>query len=154
AGCRTLCSSACRRGRRRCDAYRPAVPNWRQDPGGSRPLPSPFCRPTRQCGAAAMGEGAARPMGRREWALLLLLALAWGGIFLYSKLALAELTPLTVVLWRVVLAAAVLQLIVYLTGHRMPGSVGTWAAFFVMGAINNVLPFTLINWGQTQIASG
>jgi drug/metabolite transporter (DMT)-like permease len=101
-----------------------------------------------------MGQTGAQPMGRREWAMLLALAAAWGGIFLYAKLALAELTPLVLVLWRVAIAALVLQLIVHLCGYRMPRSLRIWAAFFVMGALNNVLPFTLINWGQTQIASG
>jgi len=29
-----------------------------------------------------------------------------------------------------------------------------WGAFFIMGALNNVIPFCLIVWGQTHIASG
>jgi drug/metabolite transporter (DMT)-like permease len=101
-----------------------------------------------------MSEGGAPVMGRREWGMLLMLAAAWGGIFLYSKIALAELTPLVLVLWRVVIAAVVLQAIAHLMGHRMPRSPKTWAAFFAMGALNNVVPFSLINWGQTEIASG
>src|SRR5439155_7957685 len=29
-----------------------------------------------------------------------------------------------------------------------------WRQFFAMGLLNNVLPFSLIFWGQTHIASG
>src|SRR5260370_37234646 len=103
---------------------------------------------------ADMDHGGAEGMGRREWAMLLALAAAWGGIFLYSKLALAELPPLVLVLWRLAIAALVLQVIARLAGHRMPRSLRTWAAFFAMGALNNVIPFTLINYAQTEIASG
>src|SRR6266481_3796336 len=101
-----------------------------------------------------MDQGNARAMGRREWAMLLMLAAAWGGIFLYAKLALAELPPLVIVLWRLAIAALVLQIVLRLVGHRMPRSPKIWAAFFAMGVLNNVVPFTLINYGQTQIASG
>jgi drug/metabolite transporter (DMT)-like permease len=101
-----------------------------------------------------MDHGGAQAMGRREWAMLLTLAAAWGGIFLYAKLALAELSPLVLVLWRLAIAALVLQVIARLAGYRMPRSLGIWAAFFAMGALNNVIPFTLINYAQTEIASG
>lgn len=40
------------------------------------------------------------------------------------------------------------------TGKRIPGNAGIWLAFVGMGFINNLIPFTLIVWGQTHIASG
>lgn len=93
-------------------------------------------------------------MGPLEWALLLSLSLLWGGSFFFSKLALAELPPLTIVLARVGLAALALHLVVLATGRRMPTDRGSWARFFAMGLLNNLIPFSLIFWGQTQIASG
>jgi drug/metabolite transporter (DMT)-like permease len=36
----------------------------------------------------------------------------------------------------------------------MPRDWQTWAAFFGMGLLNNAVPFCLIVWGQTHIASG
>ena len=92
-------------------------------------------------------------MGPVEWALLLMLALLWGGSFFFSKLAVGELPPLTVVLCRVVLAALALNVVVVLSGRRMPVDPHLWGAFFVMGVLNNVIPFSLIFWGQTEIAS-
>src|SRR5918998_4169994 len=93
-------------------------------------------------------------MGPVEWGLLLLLALLWGGSFFFSKIAVGELPPLTVVLCRVSLAALALNAVVLLGGQRMPADRGQWGAFFVMGLLNNVIPFSLIFWGQMEIASG
>jgi drug/metabolite transporter (DMT)-like permease len=101
-----------------------------------------------------MQPGSQRTMDVREWALLVVLSVLWGGSFFFSKVALAELRPFSVVLARVALAAAALQLIVLLRGERMPASWRLWGSFFAMGALNNLIPFSLIFYGQTQIASG
>ena len=93
-------------------------------------------------------------MGRLEWSLLVLLGILWGGSFFFGEVALAELQPFTIVLGRVSLAAVALVILVYLLGHRLPADPRLWGAFFIMGALNNLIPFSLIVWGQTQIASG
>ena len=89
-----------------------------------------------------------------EWALLLILSVLWGGAFFFSKVALAEVPPLTVVLARVGLAALALAIYLRVIGAKIPRSKEVWLAFFGMGLINNLIPFSLIFWGQTQIASG
>jgi drug/metabolite transporter (DMT)-like permease len=96
---------------------------------------------------------AGHTMSAREWALLLLLSGLWGGSFFFSKVALAELPPLTVVLGRVGLAAAALNLAVLAAGERMPASPRLWGLFAAMGLLNNLVPFSLIFYGQTQISS-
>ncbi len=95
-----------------------------------------------------------RVMGSREWLLLVALSVLWGGSFFFSEVALDELRPFTVVLGRVGIAAVALVAFVYLTGRRMPGSPALWGAFLVMGALNNLIPFSLIVWGQVTIDSG
>jgi len=87
-------------------------------------------------------------MSRRVWIWLLSLSVLWGGSFFFAKVALGGLGPLAVVFGRVALAALALNLLNPL-GRNAP-----WRAFFIMGALNNALPFTLIFWGQTHIASG
>jgi len=103
-----------------------------------------------------MSGGAAvkTSMGGVEWALLLTLAALWGGSFFLAEVALIELPPLTLVLGRVGFAALALIAMVYLTGHRLPADWGLWGAFLVMGALNNLIPFSLIFWGQTEISGG
>ena len=93
-------------------------------------------------------------MGAREWALLLTLSVLWGGSFLFIGVAVQELPPLTIVALRVVLAALALHGALRWMGLRMPSDARAWAAFFGMGLLNNAIPFTLIVWGQSRIASG
>lgn len=93
-------------------------------------------------------------MGAGEWTLLLILSMLWGGSFFFIEIAVSELQPLIVVALRVGLAAVALNLVVLAMGKRMPRDAGVWLAFMGMGFINNLVPFTLIVWGQTHIASG
>jgi drug/metabolite transporter (DMT)-like permease len=95
-----------------------------------------------------------RTMTAPEWAMLLALSLLWGGSFFFTGIAVKELPPLTIVVLRVGLAAAMLSAALPLFGLALPRRPGVWAAFFGMGLLNNVIPFCLIVWGQTHIASG
>jgi len=92
-------------------------------------------------------------MSPLEWSLLLVLSILWGGSFFFSKVALTELPPFTVVLGRVLLAAIALNIIVVTSGNRMPRTGRVWGPFLIMGALNNLIPFSLIVWGQTRIES-
>jgi drug/metabolite transporter (DMT)-like permease len=89
-----------------------------------------------------------------QWGLLSLLAVLWGGSFFFQKVALAALPPFTVLLARVGLAAAALWIAARAVGYRLPRSRQDWVPLVVMAALNNVVPFSLILWGQTRIASG
>lgn len=90
-------------------------------------------------------------MGALEWLLLVSLSVLWGGSFFFVEVALEGFGPLTVVLGRVGLAAIALWVIVLLKGLSIPGSPKVWLALLFMGAINNVIPFNLIVWAQTEI---
>ncbi|PZU95042.1 MAG: EamA family transporter [Chelatococcus sp.] len=93
-------------------------------------------------------------MGLAEWLLLLALSVLWGGSFLFIGIAVKELPPLTIVTLRVALAALALLVVVQVLGRGMPREPAAWRAFLGMGLLNNLVPFCLIVWGQTQIASG
>ena len=93
-------------------------------------------------------------MAPREWFLLVLLSLIWGGPFFFAEIVLRDLEPLTIVAGRVSLAAVALLAYVYLSGKRMPLDARSWGQFFVMGGLNNMIPFSLIVWGQSYIDSG
>ena len=93
-------------------------------------------------------------MSAAEWTLLLLLSVLWGGSFFFQQVALAALPPFTVLLCRVGLAAAMLGVAVRVAGYRLPASLGGWAPFAIMAVLNNLIPFSLILWGQTHIVSG
>jgi drug/metabolite transporter (DMT)-like permease len=75
-------------------------------------------------------------MGPAQWVTLIVLSILWGGSFFFVEVAVGNLPPFTIVLLRVGLAAVTLHL------------------FLIMGFLNNVVPFSLLVYGQTQIASG
>ncbi len=95
-----------------------------------------------------------RSMNAVEWGMLAALSLLWGGSFLFTAVAVTEIPPLTNVLLRVGLAALVLALVIRAAGQRLPTDKAAWRGFFAIGLINNVIPFCLIAWSQTHIASG
>ena len=95
-----------------------------------------------------------RSMNPTEWSLLLLLSVIWGGSFFFTGVAVKELPPFTIVAARVGLAALALLIGLRLAGLSMPRAPEIWLAFFGMGLLNNMIPFSLIVWGQGTIASG
>ena len=93
-------------------------------------------------------------MGIGIWLMLAGLSVLWGGSFFFVSVAVTALPPLTIVLIRVALAAMVLWSVVLFMRTPLPASLSAWQALLVMGILNNVIPFTLIVWGQTHIESG
>ncbi|MGR4926477.1 DMT family transporter [Bradyrhizobium lupini] len=90
----------------------------------------------------------------RDWSLLTVLSVLWGGSFFFNGAALRELPPLTLVLLRVALGAAILLPLLRIQGIGFPKGIAGWKPFVAMGLLNNVIPFSLIVVGQTFIPSG
>lgn len=87
-------------------------------------------------------------------AMLLALAAVWGGSFFFAEVALQEVPPMTLTLHRVFWALPVLYCVVRWRGIPLPRAPRIWAAYLVMGALNNAIPFSLIFWGQQWLESG
>ncbi len=95
-----------------------------------------------------------KSLSPRAWAELALLALIWGGSFLSIRVALDEIGPLTVVAHRVGWAALILWAYVAVRRLSVPRDLRVWGAFLVMGLLNNVIPFSLMAWGQLHVETG
>ena len=93
-------------------------------------------------------------MNGEAWGLLALLSVLWGGAYFFAGVAVRELPPMTVVLIRVSLAAALLLPLFWAMGQRLPRGLAGWWPFAVMGLLNNALPFGLIFAGQTYVTVG
>ena len=88
------------------------------------------------------------------WGELALLALIWGGSFLAIRTALDEIPVLAAVTHRVLWAALRLWIVAALRRLPIPRNPRIWGAFLVMGCLNNVIPFSLMAWGQLTIETG
>src|SRR5947208_10563781 len=90
----------------------------------------------------------------RDWSLLVVLSVLWGGSFFFNGVVLRELPPFTVVFLRVTIAAIILLPGLWIYRLGFPKGWSGWKPFFAIGLFNNVLPFSLIVAGQTSIPSG
>ncbi|MEQ9348517.1 MAG: DMT family transporter [Thalassospira sp.] len=93
-------------------------------------------------------------MDGTSWLMLLILSVLWGGSFFFTEIALTDLPPFTLVLCRVTIASLILWWVVLLRHIPIQRDPQFWGAIIIMGAFNNLVPFSLIVWGQTHIASG
>lgn len=92
-------------------------------------------------------------MRTQDWMLLVFLSVLWGATFFFIAIAHPEVPPFTLVLARVGIAALMLAPLVVILGLRLPSSAADWLPFIVQAVINNVIPFTLMVYGQQRIAS-
>jgi len=90
----------------------------------------------------------------RAWAELILLSAIWGGSFLAIRTALDEITFVTSVAYRVAIAAAALWVVTLIRRAPLGITRRHLIGFLGMGVLNNVIPFTLMAWGQLHIESG
>ncbi|MHB2264300.1 DMT family transporter [Aliihoeflea sp. PC F10.4] len=93
-------------------------------------------------------------MSTREWSMLLLLGLLWGGSFFFARVAVLEIAPLTLVLLRVALAAAALHIYLALRGPSFSLALPMAASFVLLAILNNIIPFSLMFIGQTELGAG
>ena len=92
-------------------------------------------------------------MRTNDWLLLVFLSLLWGASFFFAAVAVRDIPPLTLVLARVAIAALILLPIVHALGHKLPKGLTAWRSYAVLAILNNLIPFSLIFYGQTRIAS-
>jgi drug/metabolite transporter (DMT)-like permease len=95
-----------------------------------------------------------RSMNHFEWIMLLLLSLLWGGSFFFNGMTVGSFPPFTLVFLRVAVAAIVLYTFLASNGMQLQLRPDIWRSLIVMGLLNNVIPFSLIVWGQGHLASG
>ena len=103
---------------------------------------------------AATPATARGPMVLKDWAQLLLLGAIWGGSFFFARIAVGEFHPLVLVLFRVAIAAAALHVYLAIRGPSFRLAFPHAGLFFLLALTNNVIPFSLIFAGQTELGAG
>ena len=93
-------------------------------------------------------------MDKGDWAVLGILALIWGGAFIFIGIAVRDVHPLTYVWLRLSIAALAMWAFLLFKGEKLGLPRPVWGSILLLAVLNNALPFTLFGWGQTHIASG
>ena len=94
------------------------------------------------------------PMTAAVWAQLLILGAIWGATFVFGRIAVMEIPPITLVLLRVGIAAVALHLWLLATGRSFAPALRMAGPLFLLSLFNNVIPFSLIFTGQTELGAG
>ena len=88
-----------------------------------------------------------------DYALLGLLALLWGSSYLFIKVAVVEIPPVTLIAVRVTIAAAFLMLIMTWRSERLPRDSRSWRQLLVQSFFNSFGAWILLAWGQQYVDS-
>jgi drug/metabolite transporter (DMT)-like permease len=78
----------------------------------------------------------------------------WGSTWLFIKLGLADLPPLTFAGIRFVIACAILFTIIQLRRIQLPRARGDWSLLAITGILSFGFNYGLVFWGEQYISSG
>lgn len=92
-------------------------------------------------------------MNWKNLALMVLLAAMWGPSFVFIKVAVETIPPLTMVFGRVALAALLLYAVLRWQHGRLPSSWQTWKHLSFVALVHNAIPFFLFAWGEQYVDS-
>src|ERR1043165_4781588 len=84
----------------------------------------------------------------------LILCGIWGSTWLFIKLGLADLPPLTFAGIRFVLASLILSVLILARGVRWPRARADWILIAIVGLLQFSLNYGLVFWGEQYISSG
>ena len=84
----------------------------------------------------------------------LLLCLIWGSTWLFIKIGLSDLPPITFAAIRFIIAASILFCYIAIRGIRLPRNSNDWQLLAVTGILSFSLNYGLIFWGEQYISSG
>ncbi|MBK8176695.1 MAG: EamA family transporter [Rhodospirillales bacterium] len=85
---------------------------------------------------------------KTELPLLTLLALLWGSSYLFLKVAVSEIPPLTLIALRVTGAAGFLLVVLRLRGETLPRDWRTRRMLLRQALFNSICAWTILAWGQ------
>ncbi|HTX78084.1 MAG TPA: EamA family transporter [Longilinea sp.] len=93
-------------------------------------------------------------MSTRDWIKFIALSLIWGTSFLWIKIAVTEVGPFILVVFRTLFAALTILVFLLYRRIKMPGTWSWWRRFIFVGFFNVALPFVLISWSEQYVSSG
>ncbi len=89
-----------------------------------------------------------------SWIILLSLATIWGVNFLFIKLAVEEIGPITNVFLRLLMASIILYIVMILKNQKLVLKPKLIFFYFILGAFGLAIPFSLISSAEIHINAG
>ena len=92
-------------------------------------------------------------MKPKHWFVFLLLGGIWSSSFLWIKIAVQEIGPITLVAFRVLFGLLFTLIVVFFQRTHLPRTFKEWFPILLLGISNVAIPFLLISWGEQSIDS-
>jgi drug/metabolite transporter (DMT)-like permease len=86
--------------------------------------------------------------------LWIALALIWSSSYLAIKIGVESISPLSLVTMRMIIGTSVMLCILRLWSLTLPREIRSWIILLVVGLTGNIIPFSLISYGEVHIDSG
>ncbi len=93
-------------------------------------------------------------MKTKHWIIFITLGIIWSSSFLWIKIAIEEMGPITLVAYRVLFGLLFGIAVIIIQREKMPRTLKAWTPLLVLGLTNVAIPFFLISWGEKTIDSG
>lgn len=89
-----------------------------------------------------------------DYTLLVVLGAMFGIAFMWTKVAVDEVPPVTIAFSRIAIAAVLIHAVMVVTGQNLKSIAAHWKLILLVGLFGNVLPFSLVAWGQGRVDAG
>jgi drug/metabolite transporter (DMT)-like permease len=90
----------------------------------------------------------------KQWFAFIALGLIWSSSFLWIKIAVQEIPPITLVAYRVLFGLLFGVVMILIQRVSLPRDAKSWTPLLILGISNIAIPFFLISWGEQSINSG
>lgn len=92
-------------------------------------------------------------MNTKHWFVFIALGVIWSSSFLWIKIAVQEIAPITLVAFRVLFGLLFGAAVILFQRAALPRDLNSWKHVLILGVTNVAIPFFLITWGETIIDS-
>jgi len=92
-------------------------------------------------------------MKAKHWFVFILLGAIWGSSFMWIKIAVQEVGPITLVAFRALFGLLFGIVVMLIQRVQIPRTFKAWIPLLVVGLTNVAIPFFLISWGERVIDS-
>lgn len=92
-------------------------------------------------------------MKSKHWFVFILLGAIWSSSFMWIKIAVQEVGPITLVAFRALFGLLFGIVVIFIQRVQLPPSFKAWSPLLLLGITNVAIPFFLISWGEQSIDS-
>jgi drug/metabolite transporter (DMT)-like permease len=89
----------------------------------------------------------------KHWFVFILLGAIWSSSFMWIKIAVQEIGPITLVAFRALFGLLFGIAVILVQRVQLPRHFNAWVPLLLLGLTNVAIPFFLISWGEQSIDS-